>query len=258
MHRKRKASGFTLIELLVVIAVIAVLMATLMPALSAARKQAAAQKCMGHVRQLGMGMTLYTTDHDQKLFPFVEAVGEYWIHQLAPYLAAKKYKNNPEDHLDGAMKVAYCPTAKKLKYEVENENQLIWGSAHHAWRWMKAQGSYGFNCWLIKPSTGNLSFFGKENFFNNYTETNSRTPVLGDSSWVGSWPDSEDTAPDDLIGERLGYDHAKGKFMWRYCIDRHKNAINLVFADGHASRSQIKDLWNHKWHKNFLTGPMPE
>ena len=94
-----KRRGFTLIELLVVIAIIALLMAILMPALSYARKQARSTACQSNLRQLCLAMNLYALDHDDRTMPFVIAVGEYWFHQLAPYLTAKDYKNNPEQHI---------------------------------------------------------------------------------------------------------------------------------------------------------------
>jgi len=61
---RRPGSGaFTLVELLVVIGIIALLISILMPALSKAREQANAVKCMSNQRNLGNALVLFTQEH---------------------------------------------------------------------------------------------------------------------------------------------------------------------------------------------------
>jgi len=62
MLNKQLSKAFTLIELLVVIAIIALLLAILMPALSRAKEQAQATRCLANLKQIGVAMVLYAND----------------------------------------------------------------------------------------------------------------------------------------------------------------------------------------------------
>ena len=246
MNRRR---AFTLIELLVVIAIIALLMAILMPALNYVRKQACSKACQSNLRQMCLAMNLYVLDHEDKTMPFSHDPGEYWFHQLAPYLSEKAYKDNPQEHIEGMMRVAFCPMTKRQ----DRTGDSYYGSAYLSWRFMGGEGSYGLNLWLLPDDLIFAPDFPAGNFFRKYSDARGSVPLLGDSLWVGSWPFEADAVPDDVTGRTgyPGYPHGEGFFMGRFCVDRHKKAINIGFVDSRVERVFLEELWILKWHQCF-------
>lgn len=65
MSNRRRMSAFTLIELLVVIAIIAILAAILFPVFAAAREKAMGTSCLSNVKQITLGLLMYTQDYDE-------------------------------------------------------------------------------------------------------------------------------------------------------------------------------------------------
>lgn len=64
-------TAFTLLELLCVITLIALLASMMMPALGHVREKAHSTACAANLRQIGVAVSLYVSEHDNT-FPYIE------------------------------------------------------------------------------------------------------------------------------------------------------------------------------------------
>jgi len=103
--KTRKNFGFTLIELLVVIAIIAILAAMLLPALASAKAKARRIQCTSQVKQLALGMVLFTGDNNETYSPGGWSCGTYtmsWDCWINNYIGG----NSPQQNMTWGIFVA--------------------------------------------------------------------------------------------------------------------------------------------------------
>ena len=109
----RKSKAFTLVELLVVIGIIALLISILMPTLNRARAAARKAQCLSNMRQVGMGLQMYTIENKTWLPPVHRTIGTYDdvadFGEETVYIPFPNFLGSLIPYMQGNRKVFICP-----------------------------------------------------------------------------------------------------------------------------------------------------
>lgn len=153
--------GFTLIELLVVIAIIAVLMSIMVPALNKAREVAKNAVCSSNLRQMGLGLDIYSSSNDDQMCLIFE---RHFSNPLQPDLSGNGRGYNWAGILMSScgvdITVFRCPSDKR-KYEVGDKQFLVPGGGSGTEPFDYAAAMIGYNTdrripWSLPDNAGNI------------------------------------------------------------------------------------------------------
>ena len=227
-----RASGhdFTLIELLVVIAIIAILAAMLMPALQQAREAGIKSSCIGSMKQLGMGISMYESDYPMGLYINHDDGKGYWFQNKAfgQYLGVDA-RSAAYGYYPAGL---FCPKAEKLTWDKVRAADP--GVANG--RFEYGYSSYGRNGanaggqpdkWARPAKNVN-----KPGFKINFMERNTFSLVAWDRYGLQTFLGREKYL---AYGDRSYYSNSKG-----YIRFPHQGSLNLNFYDGHV------ELWTYQ------------
>jgi prepilin-type N-terminal cleavage/methylation domain-containing protein len=251
---KVKKPGFTLIELLVVIAIIALLMGILMPALSRVKESARRAVCSSQVRQIGTGMTAYTSDYDNRM-PIYNSnntkTNPYLlIHSYALYRGESDYvdvSGRPlpmklavlyESKYIADPKVFYCPSNINPLYKFESyNNPKPWGTLPQYYNTLDGEGHnqwvrMGYTYLPIDPSMPK--------------DSSTRMPL--ETAHTIDKLDSQIPYMTDLIRHKDELSHERqGSY-----------AVNAAFKDGHVELCNNERVFNSKVWDQMENGSVLE
>ncbi|MBW8002761.1 MAG: prepilin-type N-terminal cleavage/methylation domain-containing protein [Planctomycetes bacterium] len=263
---RRKA--FTLIELLVVISIIALLMSILMPSLSKAREQAQRLVCSSHMRDLMVGMEVYSVKWDGVYVPCMDGsndgdgagpaggLGQADTPAYGAWIMNKDFRNiigykGSKTKIDmgdlgveglGTVMPAQfsCPTnsyAKKITLNILNQN-------------FGTLASYGYNAteWYSSAhgQGGLLEIWGNtlKRVQVGHKPANIRRPAnkavfLDSNDWYVHWQGANYVTGWDLFREDGPGVYSEGGPT----LYRHGEGTNVTFYDGHVAYMRKTAVW---------------
>ena len=219
----RKSKGFTLIELLVVIAIIAILAAILFPVFAKAREKARQTSCASNMKQIGLGVMMYTQDYDG-YYPLAAYDDwlTWWPQMVAPYIQ-KASKNLDTETIGvdngGIPRVFVCPSM----------------STHGL------RGDIGINYPLLVNAPVQR---GGPILAHQESDLSSPASILMAVDSADTWPGK------GIFGSCLAmspawFGNAEPRIAntWSYWA-RHNDGMNVTFCDGHVKWMKKDLLWN--------------
>jgi prepilin-type N-terminal cleavage/methylation domain-containing protein/prepilin-type processing-associated H-X9-DG protein len=241
----KKKNGFTLIELLVVIAIIALLLSILLPALKKAKNLARDSICMNNLKQVGVAMTSYANNYNQKIPRNAGATYGPEFDQPIWVIAFLPYLGTPVSNINEYYKVAIydCPMHPNKEQTIDYVVNS-WGAAgteneHKGVSKLTDIANLGSKIYLvdheyiINPSSTDPLQPAYTKIYRNFNDLNSWRAALDfhKKEWI---PGTTEGANNNAR---------------RVAKARHKQkGSNAMYFDGHSGFVEAKDLTPDKFY----------
>ena len=237
-----KRHAFTLIEVLVVVAIIALLVAILLPSLAAARMSARRSVSASNLRQIGVALEMYTTDHNGS-FPETTHGNATQFHRSWIYtLGGKKLpwqSRTSSKYLANVDEIRICPADPKGLERLENNGTSYVMNEYIAVPVM----DFGV---VIEPAANRnrlkypgqtiVMFVGADDLAVNESgdHIHSRSWFTKPNRWNAIRADIQ---PDRYAAGSPNAENTRGDSLYLYA-DTHANAINAAALKAYADEGR--------------------
>lgn len=240
--------GFTLIELLVVVAIIAILAAVLFPVFAAAREKARAITCVSNLKQIGLGVLMYTQDFDEQYPQCSDGSYMQWYNMVQPYIKSGDLSNSLSYGRGGIFHCPDFPPDYGQGQDYGASDGLFVNNYGHpptdiVHSWGQSAVDAPADKIMLAEKGRNGAGWGYEKFLTvqavwaTSVMTNGAYDPAMDNSAISVLPqvDKDSVEPDTYVlgGETVRY--------------RHSDRCNVCFCDGHVKAMTKGSI---KWYRN--------